>query len=358
MFSKNIRRYDIDTLRIFAVYLLFLFHTIKVFDVNPFYQVKNSELIGGLDLISGFIHTWHMPLLFFLAGWSVQASLKKRSTKQFLKERFFRIFVPFVFGVIIFCPLMQYYYMVNFLSYQNSFFIFIPEFFSKLPHFSWSHLWFIIYLFVFILLYIPFLNYFIKKKLKKTSTLFIYLPLVIFIIIQLTLRERWPGFQNLYDDWANFSYYSCYFLFGFFIAHVKYLENKIHQLWNIHGVIALLSFILLIQGIIMNKYIIYVLHTIACYFSVLFLLGFSNKYFLNNWKNNNYFSEASYPVYILHQFFIVVPAYFITKLNWNWIVKFIFLFILSIFLTQIFYHFIIRKFNVFRFMFGMKNKTV
>ena len=41
------------------------------------------------------------------------------------------------------------------------------------------------------------------------------LPLV---VIQLLLRERWPGVQNLYDDWANFAYYTTYLFAGFLLA--------------------------------------------------------------------------------------------------------------------------------------------
>ena len=28
------------------------------------------------------------------------------------------------------------------------------------------------------------------------------------------LRDRWPGHQNLYDDWANFLFYSLFFIIG------------------------------------------------------------------------------------------------------------------------------------------------
>ena len=64
----NSRRYDIDWLRVFATYLLFAFHVSKVFDVSPFYQIKNAELSESLDYFTGFVHLWHMPLFFLLAG--------------------------------------------------------------------------------------------------------------------------------------------------------------------------------------------------------------------------------------------------------------------------------------------------
>ena len=40
----NMRRPDIDWLRIGATYLLFLFHAGKVFDPAPFFHIRNDEL--------------------------------------------------------------------------------------------------------------------------------------------------------------------------------------------------------------------------------------------------------------------------------------------------------------------------
>ena len=37
------RRPDIDWLRVFATYLLFVFHVGKVFDPAPFYHVRNAD---------------------------------------------------------------------------------------------------------------------------------------------------------------------------------------------------------------------------------------------------------------------------------------------------------------------------
>ena len=42
----------------------------------------------------------------------------------------------------------------------------------------------------------------------------VYAPIAPLAFVQATLRERWPGFQNLVDDWANFSYYLLFFLLG------------------------------------------------------------------------------------------------------------------------------------------------
>ena len=72
------RRHDLDALRVFACYLLFLFHVGMVFNPAPFFHVRNDESSFVFLIVCGFIGLWHMPLLFLLAGWSAAASLRSR----------------------------------------------------------------------------------------------------------------------------------------------------------------------------------------------------------------------------------------------------------------------------------------
>ena len=107
------RRYDIDWLRIGATYLLFAFHVAKMFDVPPFYHLKNADLSPGLGYFTGFVHQWHMRLFFLLAGWSLFASLARRGKDVFLSERNRRILVPFAAGCLLFAPFMRYAEVLN-----------------------------------------------------------------------------------------------------------------------------------------------------------------------------------------------------------------------------------------------------
>src|SRR5262249_38599232 len=72
------RRSDLDWFRIGAPFLLSPFPVGKTFDVLPIYHIKNAELSSRLDYFTFFIHQWHMPLFFVLAGWSAYASIAAR----------------------------------------------------------------------------------------------------------------------------------------------------------------------------------------------------------------------------------------------------------------------------------------
>ena len=115
------RLHYIDWLRVLAVLLLFPYHTLRVFNTEAFY-VKAGQLSTTLDYVLGFISVWHMQLLFVLAGASTYFALRKRSSRQYLGERFTRLGVPFVMGVFLVLIPVQTWYGARFNSgYQDSF---------------------------------------------------------------------------------------------------------------------------------------------------------------------------------------------------------------------------------------------
>ena len=101
------RHYYVDWLRVLAVLALFPFHTGQIYNEAPFYvkdEVTSLLIIG----ISDFIYQWHMPLFMFLAGIGSYYALRFRSGKDFLRERFMRLFIPLIFGTLVLIPLPAY----------------------------------------------------------------------------------------------------------------------------------------------------------------------------------------------------------------------------------------------------------
>src|SRR5882724_499904 len=102
------RRADIDWLRVFAVYLLFVFHVGMAFNPAPFYHIRNADLSFGMLVLCGFISLWHMPLFFLLAGWSLCQSLEARGPLGVARERALRLAAPLLAGCVLFMPLIKY----------------------------------------------------------------------------------------------------------------------------------------------------------------------------------------------------------------------------------------------------------
>jgi len=55
------RRYDIDWLRIFAVFMVFIFHCARFFDIND-WHVKDSDTSVGITVFINFLGGVGMPL--------------------------------------------------------------------------------------------------------------------------------------------------------------------------------------------------------------------------------------------------------------------------------------------------------
>src|SRR6185295_18700298 len=105
---NEIRRPDIDWLRVGATYLLFVFHVGMVFNPAPFFHIRNADLSFAWLVVCGFISLWHMPLFFLLAGWSAASSLRARGSRRFLAERVRRLAIPLVPGCILLAPAIKY----------------------------------------------------------------------------------------------------------------------------------------------------------------------------------------------------------------------------------------------------------
>src|SRR4030095_9217998 len=187
------RRPDIDSLRVSAVYLLFVFHVGKVFDPAPFYHIRNADLSFPMLVLCGFIGLWHMPLFFGRAGWSAAASLQTRGQSRFVVERVRKLAIPLLAGSVLLGPPIKYLELRSGLDlnhaglwvtaplqagfrpvipsglplaspFDESFLTFLPTFFTRLDRFTWTHLWFLAYLFTFTLLHVPAVVWLLRRR--------------------------------------------------------------------------------------------------------------------------------------------------------------------------------------------------
>jgi uncharacterized protein (DUF2147 family) len=391
-FDSDTRRYDIDWLRVFATYLLLLFHVGMVFNPAPFYHVRNTDVSSFFLILCGFISLWHMPLFFFLAGWSAFASLSIRGTGEFLKERFFRLFVPLVTGCILLMPAIKYLELSNGLDanytglyvapalqesfrqvipsglpvaapFNESFLDFLPSFFTDLSRFTWAHLWFVAYLLTFTILYLPVFAHILRARewfKDGMSPLWVYAPILPLAVIQVTMRERWPGLQNLINDWANFAYYSLFLIAGFLLARFPSLETAAHGERKRALAIGLVATLVLLLGVIgvFSSPAVLLAHTaIAGWCFVLAFLGWARRLLSFTTAALRYLTESAFPVYLLHQSAIVIPGYFLIQLPLGLWTKFVLLFVVSSAVTLAVYHLLVRPFAVTRFLCGMKARA-
>jgi glucans biosynthesis protein C len=379
------RRHDIDRLRVFATLLLLPFHTAKIYDTTPFYHVKDTELSAGLSYLTSFVHLWHMPLFFLLAGWSLCASLRRRGETGMVHERVSRLFVPFAAGIVLFAPLIKYFELRNGqhmgihglatvepLSCDTSILGFYGTFFSDPTMFTWSHLWFLIYLFTFTMLYRRRLIGWLAQApavLERPSVAGLWKPLLVLVAIQVLLRPIWPGGLNLVWDWANFAYYSSFFLAGFALAlrpaWQEVVDGQRHRVLVV-GLAAAgaCGFILaslgrplfegpISAGLVARLLPMLALSAVAGWALVLALLGYAHVHANRPGPSLAHLSEASLPLYVLHQAAIVVPGFLLVGMPWGIPAKFALTLGAATVITFAVYELAVRPWRPARLLFGM-----
>ena len=385
------RRPDIDTLRVGATYLLFVFHVGKVFDPAPFYHVRNVDLSFTMLVVCGFISLWHMPLFFLLAGWSAASSLDRRGSRGFVAERVRRLAIPLLAGCVLLAPAIKYVELRSGLDlnhaalrvapalqdgfktvipsglptaepFDEPFLTFLPTFFTHLDRFTWAHLWFVAYLFALTMVYLPAFSWLVRRRdrLAGLGSWAVYLPVVPLAVIQLTMRSRWPGIYNLYDDWANVAYYSVFLVAGFLLACHPALERLVAREWKRSLAVAGLATAVLLMavlGVLRSPIVLLVGSAVAGWCFVVALLGIGQRFFTGSGPALAYLSESAFPVYVLHQAGIVLPGYFIVRLPLGIAAKFGLLLAVSVAVTLAAYQWLVRPFAMSRFLLGMRPKV-
>lgn len=307
------RRYDIDVLRSIGVLLLVPFHTFLMFDMSPdsLVYIKSGVSVPLFVTFSQIIRQFHMPVLFLLAGMSAWYSLKKRSASKFLGERVKKLLIPLVAGSVILNPFMTYVWCsqkcldfggtYSLGMHLTSYFTSDPEDLSGFSGgFSVAHLWFLLYLFIFSLVVLPFCKILLSQKasavLKKMADV-LSKPLVLLVFIvpmALLYSTKILGTKN------PFVYFFMFFLGFMLMTDDRYTLALNRDKW----VYSVLSVVLItVRLFVSSSYVTlwYFMFAIAVRIVPVFaLLGLANCYWNKNSSLLSRFSKASFPFYIFH----------------------------------------------------------
>jgi hypothetical protein len=212
------RLYALDWLRVGAFLLLVPYH-VGMFFVTWGFHFKNPETSHSIEFPMLALNHWRLSLLFLVSGLAAGYALKSRSNRTFAKDRFVRLFIPILFGMLVVVPPQIYYeHIFNHSHSYSSYFEFWRTVFHFQPYpkgsFSWHHLWYVVYIFVYSLLLLPIVKFARtehgQKRLGQISAHFakgrrLYLIALPFAILSNTLGPLFPTTHNLINDWNNFT---------------------------------------------------------------------------------------------------------------------------------------------------------
>ncbi len=370
---QNERLYYLDWLRVLAFGLLFIFHSARFFD-DFGWHLKNEEHSLLANILVGFTHGWRMHLIFFISGVGTYFALRSRKG-AFIKDRFIRLIIPYLFGIVLLVPPQKYFEFIHNNWFTGRFSEFILGYPAGLMEnhpgvtLEWTghlglHIWYLAFLFVMTLLYLPLVKAiskpnFLNKSLKFFSRnligLFVFILPVIFT--EVWLRPNHGDYLN----WADFFQYSMFFLVGYFFMVFENYRSLVKKYTYLFLGLGLVSSGYIIThyeevnqaGTIFNSVINAAIRITSSYSWVLYFFGLSQRKLNFNHKYLGNLNTGILPFYILHQTVIILIGFYVISLEISILSKFLIILISSLISTIFLYQFI-RRVNVLRFVFGMK----
>lgn len=345
----------IDNLRWMTVSLLIIFHAAVAYNTWGESNYIYFKRVKSIASIVTFIDPWFMPLMFLLAGASSFYSLKKRGYSAFMRERFLRLGIPLLFGLLVLNPVLSYIADLTHNGFSGGFFMHYRIYFSRFTDltgydggFTLGHLWF-----VFILLIISLISCVIIRLAesipeKKRKTVVNITGVLLSVAATATFDIKYFGKPLIM--------FLCVYLLGYFHFSTR---NFVTRLAKFKWIYVMLFLAVSIADVVLYIYAEGFKHlNTVCYYASFVLgiialvslahdyLDFSNRFTVFNTK-------ISYVFYIIHFPAVILCQYVLSLTHMNCIANFILTVLITYPLTYGLC-FVIEKTKVIRVLFGLK----
>ena len=265
---------NIVFIRFLAIVLVMLGHSIIIYsnDWNIYTTANQSEFLNEIKQVINIIQ---MPIWFCISGFLFYSSTKKNDFRKLLKNKVYRLLIPFVIiGLSYLFPIRYIIKYKNYIQHSLIYNIIVNLIIGK----DNGHLWYLPTLFFTFIFSYFFLK--IKEKIKINDYIYIILIAVVGVF-----GTRIPLYLG------NMFRYLVYFNIGYIMNKNKI---KIKNKYLIISILLLPLITMLPQFNIANTVI---LNNI---FAITFCIAlFSCDFKLDN-KVVNYISNNSYALYLLH----------------------------------------------------------
>ncbi|MCK0069420.1 acyltransferase family protein [Kordiimonas laminariae] len=376
----NDRRYDLDWLRVIAFGLLIFYH-IGMLYVSWDWHVKSQYANSDLEPLMQIVNPWRLALLFFISGIAVRfASDKAVSKLKFAKVRLKHLGLPILLGMTVVVAPQAYLELRQANEVSSGFTTFWPEYLNLSQAFSiitptWNHLWYIVYLLVYILMVTPLFpvlrsvsngsaGKIISWVSNNTISLIFLMPLP-FVFFELTLSSRFPVTHALIDDWANHAHRFTIFLMGYFVAKHAGFWAAIVKSWP-YALATAICICAVRLYLMLSHPEIYpslfemplrplamFLLTVYAWSSIVALLGISQRWLNQSSRTLSYLTNAVFFYYIMHQTIIIIAGYMLTPYGLNPFIEFSLVLLLTLAGCCLGYE-ILRRLPVGALFFGIR----
>ncbi|RFM30186.1 acyltransferase family protein [Deminuibacter soli] len=223
--NTNERIHGLDALRTIAMGLGIVLHAIIAYKQLPEANWPHDSLSSPfLEWLYRYIHHFRMPLFYLVAGFFTRLVILRSGTRYFAEQRFKRIVIPFLFGLVFIVPLSTFPFNYNHFRYDMHLdaATALSQGFRQMFHWNGLvHLWFLYYLIIFYTAALALLRVFKHGKTpapksSKPVTLLHFFGAVAFLTLLLfVFKMQQPGVYTGIKPRADlFCYHGSFFFAG------------------------------------------------------------------------------------------------------------------------------------------------
>jgi glucan biosynthesis protein C len=370
--KASTRLYYLDWLRVLAILAVFVYHTTRLFNVED-WAVKNATWYPWVEAWNRFATAWLLPVIFVISGASLFFAVGKgeggiKGAGRFIKDKALRLLVPVVVCDLTHASLQAYLWRLTHGEFSGSYFQYLPQYFASDFEWEGAHLWYLWVLFLFSVLLYPLLRW-LKGRgqglLSRLGDLFALPGAVYALALPAILLSVLIDYQSTDLKNAGWIYpvYLWLTLAGFLVVSDERLQASIQRLrWlslPLGLIVVGLSVFLVGLGELPAfgtwRYALsWGTRALGSWCCILAALGFGRTHLNFSTPFLNYANEAVLPFYILHQTVIMGAGYFVVQWAIPDLLKWLIVVPVSFALIMVVYEFLVRRYNVMRFLFGMK----
>jgi hypothetical protein len=360
------RRTDLDVLRIAICASVILAHALLIFAAEPRYHLKSAEPSFIASVLYEFMRATTMAFFFVLAGWSALASLRGRTPERFVLERIIRLLAPLAAGIVLFGSVIKYIELSHGRDMglhgirlveplTIGFFEFFPRNLGRLKQLTWSHLWFLGYLFLSSVILLPLLLMLVRRaqNMVAPSAAVVYAPALLMAAVLAVFNGYWPFLPNLIGDWTNFAYFALCFAIGAGMAAWPGFETRLQAEAPRMLLLMLVAFTGLIvcgESTAGRAFV-----ALTAWGAIGAGLGYAARLKPAATPMLAYLSEATLAVYILHHVPLLLLGAALLPLAIPVWIKIVAISVLTSLITLAAYHWLVRPWPPIRLLMGMSS---